>query len=191
MLQEGIIFGEQESKTYEPLPEDMYQVELVDIEMQEKPNYNDKTKLENVLSFQFVIVEEGEFRGRSIWRNFVPTYLYIGKNGKNALYQITEAMIMRALKDEEKANFGSSYINKLISYQCRVLLKNKPSKDGKVFSNIDSFLPKKEALKSLTEEEKEKARPKKKDTEIKETTNDEIPVVLSSMSEEEVKNMFS
>jgi len=184
MLQEGIIFGEQEAKTYEPLPEDMYQVELLDIEMQEKPNYNDKTKMENVLSFQFVVVEEGEYRGRSIWKNFVPTYLYIGKNGKNALYQITEAMIMRNLSQEEKADFGSSYINKLVGYQCRVLIKNKEGKEGKKFSNIDSFLPKKETLKSLTDEEKEKAKPKKKEgmnifeiATIFEKADEEIPVI--------------
>ena len=52
----------------------------------------------------------------------------------------------RNLSQEEKSEFGSSYINKLVGFQCRVLIKNKEGKEGKVFSNIDSFLPKKETL---------------------------------------------
>ncbi len=157
MLPAGINFKMKEGKTFDPLPEDVYQVELFDIELQEKPSYNDKTVMEKVMSFQFVVLDEGEFRGRSIWKNFVPIYLYIGKNGKNALYQITEAIIARELKDEEIATFGSDFINKLVGYQCRVTVKNKEGKEGKFFSNIDTFLPKKASLTRLTSEEKEKA----------------------------------
>jgi hypothetical protein len=157
MLPAGINFEMKEGKTFDPLPEDVYQVELFDIELQEKPSYNDKTVMEKVMSFQFVVLDEGGFRGRSIWKNFVPTYLYIGNNGKNALYQITEAIIARELKDEEIATFGSDFINKLVGYQCRVTVKNKESKEGKFFSNIDTFLPKKVSLTRLTSEEKEKS----------------------------------
>lgn len=181
-------FEEREGKTFDPLPEDVYQVELFDIEAQEKPSYDDKTKMETVLSFQFVVLDEGEYRGRSIWRNFVPTYLYIGKNGKNALYQITEAMIMRELTDEERFSFGSDFINKLVGYQLRVGVKNKEGKEGKVFSNIDQFYMKKGTLPKLTDEEKEKARPKKKDavSEVKTALGknyEEIPTI--NLDEEE------
>ncbi|MEI9966197.1 MAG: DUF669 domain-containing protein [Candidatus Moraniibacteriota bacterium] len=154
MLPSNISFPVKEGKTFDPLPEDVYQVELLDIEMQEKPSYNDKSVMENVLSFQFVVLDDGEFRGRSIWRNFVPTFLYIGKNGKNALYEITEAIIKRELTQEEEAMFGSDFINKLIGYQCRVVVKNKEGKEGKVFSNIDSFMPAKSKADPLSDEAK-------------------------------------
>ena len=161
MLPNNLPFEKKEGGSYEPLPEDMYQVELLDITLQEKPSYNDKTKMEQVMSFQFVVLD-GELRGRSIWKNFVPTYLYIGKNGKNALYQITEAIIKRFLSQEEEATFGSDTLNKMIGYQCRIVVKNKAGKDGKSFSNIDSFLPAKEHLTSLTSEERKKAAVKEK-----------------------------
>jgi len=174
MLPSNISFEKKEGGNYEPLPEDMYQVELLDITLQEKPSYNDKTKLEKVMSFQFVVLD-GELRGRSIWRNFVPTFLYIGKNGKNVLYQITESIIKRPLTIEEESTFGSDVINRLVGYQCRIVVKNKNSKEGKVFSNIDSFLPAKEKLQSLTDEEKEKATVKEKVDEIPTINIDEIP----------------
>lgn len=172
MLPTGMKFEEKVGKSFEPLPEDVYQVELLDIELQEKPSYNDKSVMEKVLSFQFVVLDqdERELRGRSIWRNFVPTFLYISsKHGKNALYQITEAIIKKELTEEQKATFGSDYINKLIGYQCRVTVKNKEGKEGKVFSNIETFLPVKTKLPALTEEEKEKARVKKEITTVQPT----------------------
>lgn len=184
MLPSGINFEEKEKMEFDPLPEDVYQVQLLDVEMQSKPSYDDKTVMENVLSFQFVVVDDGEFRGRSIWKNFVPTYLYNGKKGKNGLYQITEAIIRRELKDEDKQNLSSDFVNDLVGYQCRVTVKNKTTGEGKTFSNIDTFLPAKSNVTPLTEDEKQKATPKKKqDEKVAEFTNalgkkeEEIPTI--------------
>lgn len=168
MLPQGMNMQEQEGKAFDPLPEDVYQVQLFDIEAQEKPSYDDKSKMETILSFQFIVLDDGKFRGRSVWKNFVRPYLYIGKNGKNDLFQITEAMIMRELTEEERHSLTGDFVNKLIGYQCRITIKNKQSKDGtKAYSNIETFLPKKSSLPSLTDEEKEKATPKKKVEEVK------------------------
>jgi hypothetical protein len=160
MLPSNFRFETKEKKEYPPLPEDVYQVELLDIDMQEVADMNNPGETRIVLKFQFVILDEGEYRGRSIWQNFVPTYIYKGDNSKNALYQITKAIIMRDLTEEERLNFGTDYINKLVGYQCRVGTVNKPGKGknaDKVYTNIDKFLPKKMSLPRLTEEEKEKA----------------------------------
>lgn len=168
MLPTNLNFEKKEGGTYEPIPEDMYQVELLDIELQEKPTYDDKTKMEKVLSFQFVLLDA--LRGRSIWKNFVPTYLYIGKNGKNTLYQVTEGLIGRALTDEEEAlGITSDFLNDLIGKQVRVTVKNKAGKEGKVFSNIVDFFPARTLINALTEDEKDKAQVKNK----KETTMQE------------------
>lgn len=168
------------------IPEDVYQVELLDIEMKEALDKETKQPY-NVLSFQFVIVEEGKYRGYSLWRNYVPTTLYISKKGKNVLFQIIEAMIGRELKNEEYHTMDSDKINKLVGFQCRVTVKNKKTDDGE-YSNIDSFLAKKSSLKSLTPAEKEKATVKKSATpaqqavtalgeNVKEVTYDEIPTI--------------
>ncbi len=155
----------RETKEFPPLPEDVYQVELLEITAEEKPQYKDKSKLETVLAFQFTVVEEGELRGRNIWRNYVPAALWSSqKNGKNVLWQIIEAIIMRELKEEEMDSMDADFLNKLIGFQCRAVVKNNV-KDGKVYNNIDSFLPKKGSLPKLTDEEKEAARIKEKEGE--------------------------
>ena len=152
----------RESKEFPPLPEDIYQVELLEITADEKPAYKDKDKLETVLSFQFTVLDDGELRGRNIWRNYVPAALWSSsKNGKNVLWQIIEAIIMRELREDERDSMDAEFLNKLIGYQCRVVVKNN-TKDGKIFNNIDSFLPKKSSLLRLTDDEKESARVKEK-----------------------------
>ena len=94
MLNETFVAPKKEATTYTPLPDDMYQVELLDVTSEERPNYDtralppEQQVLETVLNFQFTVLEDGQvddkpLRGRNIFENFVPSYLYIGKNGKN------------------------------------------------------------------------------------------------------------
>jgi hypothetical protein len=189
MLPSNYNFEVKEKKEYPVIPEDVYQVELFDIDMQQVPDKNHPGEMQVVLKFQFVILDEGEFRGLSIWRNYVPTYLWQGDNTKNALYQITKAMIMRDMTPDEMASFGSEYINKLVGYQCRIgtVLKEGVGKNaGKMYANIDKFLPKKTSVDGLTKEEKENAKVKDKKDVITDLSQlqghqgesvDDIPVI--------------
>ena len=178
MINNEFPITKKEAQAFEPLPEDIFPCELLDVEVEQKPNYNDKNIIENVLKFQFTLLsgfKAGEsLRGRNIWLNFVPIYFYISKkSGKNKLYQIVEALLKRELTQEEEATFSASKLNKLIGMQCRILVKNKPSSDGQsVFSNVDRLLPAVENLTPLTQEEKEKAKIKKTDTK---TPADHLP----------------
>lgn len=184
MINDNFQIPKKEAVTYDPIPENVYQVELLDIEVQDKPKYKKPDETEKMFSFQFVLLggkdKDGtSLRGRNIWRNYVPTFLYISqKNGKNALYQIMEAMAGRELTREEEATMEAVKLNKLIGEQCRVVVKNNPGKDGKIYSNIDNFLPTEFKLPRLTEEEKETARVKNvKDLateQAAETTEEEI-----------------
>lgn len=198
MLQSGYKFDVKERKVYPPIPEDMYQVELFDISMEVVDDKNDAGAKQTILKFQFVVLDAGEYRGRSIWRNFVPAYLWKADNSKNALYQITKAIIQRELNESEMENFDSDYINKLIGFQCRVTTVNKNGK-GKnadtLYTNIDKFLPKKELLAGLTNEEKEKAVVKPKEaisvTHAPEKT-EEIPIFgLDEEELSEAKNLLT
>lgn len=197
MLQSGYKFDVREKKSFPPLPEDIYQVELFDIEMEAVQDKNKPGVSNNVLKFQFVVLDDGEFndesgkpqkvRGRSIWRNYVPTYIWEKNNEKNALYQITKAIIMRDLRPEEMESFTSDFINKLIGYQCRVTTLNVAGKGknaDQMYTNIDKFLPKKASMPGLTAEEKKNAAVKKKDDDSSEKSfvptpvqDEEIPVV--------------
>ena len=169
MIKDKFKIPKEEAKSYPPLPEDVFQVELFDVVSEMRPKYKKPEEEERVLKFQFVLLEgEGdekeELRGRNIWRNFVPASLYIGKNGKNVLYEIVEAIFKHELSPEEEATMDSEVINSLIGQQCRIMVKNK-KKDDKTYSNVASFLKATKKLKPLTDKEKLNAivKPKDKD----------------------------
>jgi len=185
-INEEMPIEKREAQTYDPIPEDVYQVELIDITMKEQPKYKQPEETEKVFDFQFTLLEgkdaKGEdLRGRNLWRNFVPTYLYISsKNGKNLLYQIVESILGEELSPEQEAKMDTSFLNSLIGGQCRVGVKNKPVKD-KVYSNIDQFYPAKKKLKALNEEEKEKARVKEVKEGEGETNKETEPIKVEDV----------
>jgi len=183
MIDNNIKINKEEAKTYPPLPENIYQVELLDVTSKEVETYNskmgktDEKEHEIVMSFQFTLLdgtEGGEsLRGRNVWANFIPTVLYIGKNGKNALYRIVESLTGRELTPQEEAEgIDGAFINSLIGGQCRIGTKHKKSGD-KIFDNIETYYSAENEKKPLDAEEKEKARVKTKE-EKEEAKSEEI-----------------
>ena len=181
MLKEDLLIPKEEKKSFPPIPENVYQVELFDVNTELKPKYKNPEEKEEKLSFQFVLLagkdkDGSELRGRNVWRNFIPTSLYIGKTGKNLLYQVLEAILGRELSPEDEATMDGKKINSLIGRQLRVIVKNE-TKDGKVYSNIETFLSKEIDYPALTEEEKEDARVKNEKEETESIPN--VPEVFS------------
>ena len=193
MLSSDLKVEKKEAMEYSPLPEDVYPVELFDITSELKPTYDTRNKpdpekvYETVLNFQFVVLdgqdEKGEsLRGRNVFENFVPTFLYISKkNGKNKLYKITEALLGRELSPEDEAFMDGAFLNTLIGKQIRIgtIIK----KDGdKAYTNIDKFLKAGTLLNALTDEEREKATVKKDDKKINraegEVSDEEIDIKM-------------
>ena len=157
----------KEAKGFEPLPENVYQVQVFDINVESRPTFDTKNKpdlekiYEKVLNFDFVLLsgidKDGKpLRGRIIGKNFVPTYLYISqKNGKNVLYQIAEAILRHSLTQEEIDSMDSDFISTFVGSQLRVGVKQK--KDGeKTYSNIESWFGIEEMREPLTHAEHEK-----------------------------------
>lgn len=177
MLDTNIKVEKKEGTTYDPLPENIYQVELLDITSENRPTYDTRNKPDNekeydtVFNFQFVLLngkdKAGEsLRGRNIWANFIPSYLYISsKNGKNKLYEITEALLGHELTQKEEAEMDGQFLNSLIGKQVRVGVKNKASKSDatKIYSNIETYYFADDLINALTDEEKEKATVKDKE----------------------------
>jgi len=178
MIEKKFTVEKKEKMEYPPLPKDVYQVELLDITSEERATYDTKNKpeeekiMETVLKFQFTLLEgidrarnNQKLRGRSIWENFVPTYLYEGRKGKNKLYKITEALLGRELTPEDEATMDSDFLNSLIGSQIRVTVGHRES-DGNVYDQITDYLVANSRLKQLSKEEIEKASVKK-DSETK------------------------
>lgn len=196
MLNPNMALPKEEAKEYKPLPEDVYAVELLDVNSKEVETYDSKKAretdqfiqpvFETVLDFQFVLLEgrdgETDLRGRNIFQNFVPSYLYVSSKGKNKLYQITEALQGQTLSPKQEAEgITGADLNAFIGKQCRVGTVNKKTGD-KTYSNIDKFLPAKGEFAPLTAKEKEEARIKPK--------NDEAEHVASAGFEEDLTNPF-
>lgn len=151
-IRENINVPKEEGKTFEVLPADVYQVELVDVNIEEVPNYDDKSKLDKTLSFLFAINEEGEYKGRWLTYRYVPLSLYIGSKGKNKLYNVIETLLGREMTMEEEATMDTQYIGGLIGNQIRLVVKIKEKGDKK--SNIiESLLVVKSNLAPFTREE--------------------------------------
>lgn len=160
-IRETFNIEKKEGQTFEPLPKGVYQLELIDIELVEKDKYQKPGEKENVFEFTYGVVNDGDFRARRHWENFIPTYLYIGKNGKNKLYQIIEAHVKDILSPEQEAKMDTQFINNLIGGQVQVAIGTK-TKGDKTYQVVESWLPANTSMTSLTVEEKEV---KKKETE--------------------------
>lgn len=189
MLENDIVIEKREAGTFKPLPQNIYQVELFDVNGEKKPTYDTRNKEDNekvyetVFNFQFVLLagKDGvdDLRGRSVWDNFVQAFLYIGsKNGKNKTYRIIEALLGRELTQQEEAEgITGSFINSLIGKQCRIMVENK-TKDDKTWNVITKYVAKEVDYPSLTSDEKEKCKVKEKGEQQQDNTPlpEEIPV---------------
>ena len=163
MLIQPISVGKQEGKEYEILSEDIYQVELLDVNQAERPTYEtrlmpkEQQKFDLVFNFDFVLLEN-ELRGRRIWANFIPSYFYVSKKtGKNKLYLSVESLLDLDLTIDEYTQMemnAASFLNSLVGKQCRVMIKHKEGKD-RIFANPVEFLPVKALLESLSNQEKD------------------------------------
>jgi hypothetical protein len=172
MLDENIKCEKVEGKEYPSIPKDLYQVELLDITLKDAVGKYAKEGDKN-FAFQFTILkgrdekqekdENKELRGRNIWDNFVPDYLFIGKKGKNSLYKICEVYLNRELTPQEEAEgITGKMLNEFIGKQCRVSIEGKKVGDN-VYNNITDYFVATEQLTPLTKEEKGDAEVKAKD----------------------------
>ena len=182
MLDNNFVASQMEATKYPVIPEDIYPVELLEITAKEElvkdPKRGDR--METKLSFQYVLLngtdENGEpLRGRSVWANFVPSYLYVSQvKGKNKLYKVVESLLGRQLTQEEiMTGLNGTFLNGLIGKQCRVGIKH-TIKGEKTYANPDVWYKSDTPLNALTEEEKQNATVKKKEGVTSVTTKEDV-----------------
>lgn len=164
MIPNDFQIPKEEKKEYLPLPKNIYQVEITDISLVDATG-KFKQEGEKNFCFQFTLLagkdKDTDLRGRNLWNNFVKTTLFIGKKGKNNLWQIIEAVKGRELTREEEAmGLTGADINALIGKQVKVFCDQKMSGE-KMFNNITSYIHPESLLTPLTAEEKENAKVKK------------------------------
>lgn len=136
------------ARVWDPLPEDMYQVEVLDVaaEVDETPYGGGDPK--DVINVSFVILDNNTFegdihgeqstRGRRLWLRVNPNMSPPGDYPASKIYQIASNCFGgKIFSKHECERFD---YNSIIGRQLRVGVKTKTSKNtGKEYNQINSF----------------------------------------------------
>jgi len=142
MLQSGFKTRQVQKGNFPILPEDTYQAVIEDVNLVEQPVYESPGEKEEVLNFQFLILEEGEYAGQRVWKKVRPILNAGFDQGQPSwLYELSKA-VMKALPNDKQLEEGLSAedLNELIGKQARLIIKIKTSKKGKEYNNITGIL---------------------------------------------------
>lgn len=135
-----------QSKNFEPIdPSEMYQVEVLKVQLKENPFYKpdekdpDKMQVKYNFSFEYVIIdEESEFYGRRIWDTTSLAFKPETKRGATKLYKIINMALKRKMTWDECAEYAPDtrtlyehLLNDVIGKQLRVAIENKENPDTK------------------------------------------------------------
>jgi len=148
-VKSGVSVEVGNGKVFEPVPADVYTVEVLDIEEREGTKYQ-SSEVETQINFKFVIIEEGPFYGRFMWATCAPKIT--GGTKQSKLYQVIVAATAKEFSKDELKRAGEivtpEFLNGIIGSQLRltVSVKDKVDGSGGKTNKIDSFLPKKVEL---------------------------------------------
>lgn len=139
-------FPEREVKEFEALAPGIYQCELTDIELKDSTNFDGEA--EKQYSFEFTVIEEGDYYGRKLWGN--ASQKFVGGSKPSNLFKIISGVVGKDFtKDESRTAhewLNPGYFNALIGRQNLLAVSQKEKTSGGKKNVIDSILPVKEAL---------------------------------------------
>lgn len=149
----GVKVVVSEGKSFDPLPTDVYQCELLDVEYKEQKAWKSED-MEDVLVFTFAVIEEGEHYGRRLWQYAKPK-LSKFKGGSN-LYKVLVGLNGgKQLTDEECAMpevvCSDDALNDLIGKQVRLSVGQKEKQDKSIKNFVESYLPVKAVLPAFNQ----------------------------------------
>lgn len=136
-----------------PMPDDTYQVVVKDISETEGKDFNTGEPMKQ-LEFSFQVLDEGEFRGRILKKWVTPKY---APKKDNRSESNLHAIITKVLKKEPAPD--EIHLHELIGKQLRVVVSTYTSNAGYERNKIETYLPTKEELPLVTQEELEGKEP--------------------------------
>ncbi|HEY6186471.1 MAG TPA: hypothetical protein VIW80_02245 [Pyrinomonadaceae bacterium] len=146
-VSQSVKFEIPEKKVYEALPANVYQVQITDISDKLKSPYGkpfdipDEEK-ETFLTFEFTILNEGEYGGRKLWKDMrpVPPTPPEGNFKASWMYRLVSAVQGSPVTFANGVNWGAEETNALIGQQLRIVV-TKTEKGEKTYNNITEVLP--------------------------------------------------
>jgi hypothetical protein len=175
-----------EGTGFTPIPEGVYGVEVVDINFKPKEELKPgKFPAKDKYYITLGILDEGELRGKSLV-HFVTTAYNAGFTGgqPSKLYDFVCAVMGEKVDDKKELVLPT-----LIGGQLVIIVKDSPTADGRVFSNITEVMKKGAKIYApLTDAERTACMPKIDGVPVE---NVEVPLDLPdlnpSLPEETVK----
>ena len=143
MISEDLKIDTSENKEFELLPEDVYQVEIVDVNEVIRNKYQ-STEQETALRFKFKILE-GKYKNRLLFKTISPKWNEGFEEG-----QPSNLYVLMTTLGWKGGVPTAQDVNNLIGKQLRVLVKIKKGKKGE-YNAIEEFIK----TNKLVEKEKE------------------------------------
>ena len=146
-----------EKKEYPVLPANVYQVEIVSADKVMKVPYGAQPGAleEPFIAFRFGILTDGDYRGRMLFKDTRPVKPFPPFNGgkSSLIYEIGTAVRGgQAYTKEEAEVFTPADINAWIGQQLRLVVIQKPKKDGTMGNSITGYLPVEKTLDPLSDD---------------------------------------
>lgn len=133
----------REKKEFSLIPEGVYQVQLHDITEKQKPDFKNPSVLKNFLTFTFIILNEGDIRGRRLWLDVSAITPFPPSEGRKEswIHKVVSAIEKHSISQDEAEAFNQEKFNALIGKQLQVVVKHSPPKaSGKIYANVESVL---------------------------------------------------
>lgn len=209
-IPEDATVSTSQAKQFDPIEDDSYQVQITDAVLKQNMFWKEPTEQERkegkgfdkyVFAFTFVILTDGEVRGRRLWENAGLSLKPTTKKGQpTKLYKIVTKAIKSDLDWDGCASFApdtrtlyQNILNEVVGRQIRVTTETTKNPDtGKFKTKVVSFAVAKRDLPPYVKQEQEgedtedapapKSRPSKsqlppqpKDPLVAEDISDDIP----------------
>ena len=136
-----------QTKEWPLIPANVYQAEITDIEYKSEPNrwkkYATDPDEKRIMKFEFTIINEGPNYGRKVWQkmSMVKPTPPKGSSKGSWIYKLATALAGHPITKELADRYTSSDINGFIHRQVKIFVIQAPGRDGKVWNNIDAFIP--------------------------------------------------
>lgn len=146
------------TKKLPPLPGDMYQVQVLDVEEREGTAYG-SGQPEMQLNFKLAVLDDGPYYGRFLFATC--SRKFVGGSKPSNLFSLISALTSRQFTKEEMQNpsaiLTADFLNKLIGEQVRVTLIEKDRANGEGKTNkITTYMSKKQDLPGYDEDKAKK-----------------------------------
>ena len=147
------------SKSFEPLSDGVYQTEVLDVVIKEKPvQYQEENKNKYQVSITLAVLEQGDNYGRRLWDNASPMVYPNSKKGSSKLYKFITAVIGSQMDDDACRGYTTDpkafykNLRELIGSQVMVTVEVTTTETGKKRNKVLSYFTPKAKLEKYNDE---------------------------------------